>query len=159
MKMLTNKSVNILFVCLFMILCASCNKTETQMVKWIDKQSGLKEWEKTKDNGITKIVYYYESGMKKKEEHFKGLERHGKSYQWYENGLLEFDKTFEYGVKVGDHKRYYDNGKLSGNQFYDMGTKSGTWKFYLIGGKEWMSESYNKGSLISSERINVFGLK
>ena len=159
MKSLIRKALNSVFISLLVLFFASCGNTETQMVKWKNKKAGLKEWEKTIDNGITIVTHYYESGMKKKEEQFKGLERHGKSYQWFENGILEFEKTFEHGMKVGQHKRYYSNGQLSINQFFDKGFKSGTWTFYLKNGLKWRKESYNEGSLASVEKLFKFKIK
>jgi antitoxin component YwqK of YwqJK toxin-antitoxin module len=149
-----------IFVLSGLISFVSCGKADQEgMTEWENKEKGVKAWERASKNGITTYTYYYKSGIKKRSEEYSDGIRHGKSIQWHENGKVEFEKEFDTGKKTGTHKRYYDNGKLSGEQFYDMGIKSGTWKFYLISGKEWISESYNKGSLISSERINVFGLK
>ena len=159
MKLINIKHLSSIFICIMALLIASCGNTATQMVKWKNKKAGLKEWEKTIDNGITTVTHYYESGMKKKEEQFKGLERHGKSYQWFENGLLEFEKNFEHGIKAGNHKRYYSNGQLSINQFFEKGFKSGVWTFYLKNGQKWRKESYNEGSLASAEKFISLSLE
>jgi len=159
MKHFIKTILSSLIISLIALLIVSCGNTESQTVKWLDKKEGIKEWEKTIENGITKITHYYESGMKLKEESYKGPERHGKSYQWFENGLMEFDKEFDHGIKVGHHKRYYNNGALSVEQFYDKGFKTGIWKFYLINGEQWRLESYNDGSLASAKRLYTFSLK
>ena len=153
------KNKTLLLLSLILLLITSCGNTESQTVKWLDKKEGIKAWEKITENGITKTIHYYKSGMKYKEDRHKGLERHGKSFQWFENGLIEFDKEYEHGIKVGNHKRYYNNGQLSVDQYYDKGFKTGIWTFYLTNGQKWRKESYNEGSLAAAERIYRISMK
>ena len=143
----------IFFTTIILSLFMSCGETDTNTIVWSNKAKGIKKMEKVTTDGITTITHFYADGMKKKQEEFKGIERHGKSYRWYENGVLEQEKIFEHGRKVGVHKRYYNNGQLSAQLQYSKGQKEGVWSYYLNNGEKWRIETYNAGSLASAERF------
>jgi antitoxin component YwqK of YwqJK toxin-antitoxin module len=159
-KIFSHKTPLIILFLSSLISFVSCGKSsQDDFTEWLNKEGGVKAWERTTTNGVTTYTYYYKEGIKKRAEEHSGGLRHGKTVQWYKNGKIEFEKEFDSGKKTGTHKRYYENGQLSCEQFYDNGNESGTWNFYLINGKQWISESYKNGLLTSSERIYSFSLK
>ena len=89
--------------------------------------------EKPLDN-LKMVREYFSYGKILKEEHFKDLNKDGKSTYYYKNGQISSKENYKDGNKDGEWRFYYKNGQLKEEGNYKDDEIVGKWTSYFIDG-------------------------
>ena len=61
---------------------------------------------------VTKKMYYFEDGIKEKEENYKNVIKDGLWREWYKDGQLKYEEIYKNGKRDSLWRIWYQNGQL-----------------------------------------------
>jgi len=115
--------------------------------------------EKKDDDGLNKLVFYYDNGNKKsiirlneksnkegkctfhyytgaksETSFYKDGKLNGLSTEYFKNGKPSLEEHYKDGERDGYYKAYYSNGVTKSEGWYKDGSKQGVWMYYYSNG-------------------------
>jgi len=135
------------------LLTVSCNPMDKKTY-W-DNGNLKKEGQVYNGKATGLWMFYYESGEKQSETHYRDEVRHGHTIHYWQNGRKKGEGDYVDGQLHGKWTAFHENGQIEREGDMKNGKENGIWKVWNKHGQQTIEAEYKYGELIYEKYLQI----